>query len=293
MKKYAIIVDSISTIGSNGNPDLEDVYVLPLGLTSPDGQNFEDTNSKITMQDILESAQKKEYFRTSTTKVGVFFKMLDNLLFLYERIIYLSISSMLSSQYNTFSKLLKADEEVSEKVWIFDTLSAGYAIEEMVLKIKNVINEKQTITEDEIQEIINYENSHSQEYIVCKNLLGVTEGGRLKKTLIKLMDKTATIPIILFDKENHLKSVVRDYDKAYKKITNKVKKKAEELNCKVVKVCLVASTDFTKAKIEQYREWVMKDFDLSSQDIVQRNIMIPVLVHTLFDTMCFYFKFEN
>lgn len=291
MKKYAIIVDSISTIGSNGNPDLEDVYVLPLGLTLPDGKNTEDISSNISVQTILDSAKQKEYFRTSTTKVGTFYKMIDNLSFLYENIIYLSISSMLSSQYQNLSKLLQNDEEYKDKVWIFDTLSAGYAIEAMVLQIKKTISINQKITKEEINKIIFEENATSQEYIVCRNLLGVKEGGRIKHTLIKLMDKLATIPIIYFSEKNSLKSFVRDYDKAYKKIIGWVKNKMKEINKKVVKVCLVFSNEFTNKKVEQYSIDVTQDLSISKDDIVQRNIMYPVLVHTLFDTMCFYFKF--
>lgn len=293
MKKYCIIVDSISTIGSNGNPNIENVYVLPLGITTPDGENLEDVTSNITIDDILNSATLKKYYKTSTTKIGTFFNLIDKLLNEYENIIYLSISSFLSSQYSSLSKLVEQEDDYKNRVWVIDTLSAGYAIEKIVIEIQKQISINEVISIEEINKIIKNENQSSEEYIICKNLTGVHEGGRIKRTIKKIMDKLSVVPIILFQEKNNLKGVVKDYDKAFNKIINWVQKKCQNNSLKVVEICLVSSNEFSNKKIEEFNSQLDKLFNYAKPKIVFRNIMYPVLVHTLFDTMCFYFKFQK
>lgn len=291
-KKYAIIVDSISTIGSNGNPNMEDVYILPLGLTTPEGESLEDITSGITTEDILKSAESKRYYKTSTTKIGIFFKLLDDLLLKYDKIIYLSLSSELSSQYNNLNKLINLEDDYKDKVKIIDTLSAGYAIEKMVINILDFLKKNGDISDPNISEIINSENDTSEEYIICKNLQGVDQGGRIKKTFIKIIDKLARVPIILFNKKNNLKSLVKDYDKAIIKINEWVSHRCLKENKKITEICLVSSNQISFEKVQEYSEVLSKKYNLDKNRIVYRKIMYPVLVHTLFDTICLYFKYS-
>lgn len=292
MKKFAILVDSISTIGTNENPSLDDVYVLPLGLTSPDGKNIQDYTSGISINEILESAKQKKYYKTSTTKVGVFFDMIDELLNNYECVIYLAISSELSSQFHNLSKLIELDDKYKDKVWMINTLSAGYSIEQMVKDILDVISLKGDITIRQIEDIVRVENNTSSEYIICKNLLGVNEGGRITKTFIKILDKLAKVPIILFEKKNILKSLARDYDKAFLKIIKYVTERTKKTNTKITEMCFVYTDEYSKKKIEQFILQAKELFNLTDNKITTRRIMFPVVTHTLFDTMCFYFKFD-
>ena len=292
MKQFAILVDTVSTIGTNSNPTFEDVYVLPLGLTTPEGKNISDYTSEVSVQDILDSAKQKKYYKTSTTKIGVFFDTIDQLLNNYEHVIYLAISSELSSQFNNLSKLIELDDKYKDKVWVINTLSAGYSIEQMVKTILDILKITKDITLRQVEEIVRNENNTSNQYIICKNLLGVNEGGRITKTFIKILDKLAKVPVILFEKKNILKTLARDYDKAFLKILKYVTDRIKKTNTKITEMCFVYTDEYSKKKIEQFIDEAKKLFNLSDNKVAIRKIMFPVVVHTLFDTMCFYFKFD-
>ncbi len=292
MKKIAILVDSICTLGSNGNPELDNVYILPLGLTTPDGKNVEDITSNISIETIVKSADEKKYYRTSTTKIGSFFDKIETLLKSYDLVIYLCLSSMLSSQYKTLKMMTDTEDDFKDRLWIFDTLAAGYSIEKMTRSILNKIENNEDITKEDVETIIAKENASCEEYIMCRNLCGVNEGGRIKKGFIKILDKLAIVPIIQFDKKNVLKTLVRNYEKGFKKICTYVNHRIEKTNEKISEVCFVYSDDNTKNNVEEFANQFSKLFNVNSNNIQFRKIMYPVLVHTLYDTVCFYFKFS-
>ena len=50
--------------------------------------------------------------------------------------------------------------------------------------------------------------------------------------------------------------------------------------------------EYSKKKIEQFILQAKELFNLTDNKITTRRIMFPVVTHTLFDTMCFYFKFD-
>lgn len=293
MKKFAILVDTVSSVGSNGNPEIEDTYVLPLGLTTPSGENVPDATSHITVEQILESASKKQYYKTSTTKPKLFFDKVDELLKDYERVIYLAISSQLSSQFMHLSQLVATEEKYKDKVWVVDTLSAGVAIEKMVYDIKELIDNGYKIDYRILQKIVAQENNGCLQYIICKNLLGVQEGGRIDHLIIKGLAMLSRVPIILFDQKNTLKATESSYDKAVRKIIVWAHKRAKKQNSAVTACTVVYSDENTKKLVQAYAQVISSTFNIPLNQIEYRHIMYPVLVHTLFDTMCFYFGFNK
>ena len=293
MKKFAILVDTVSSVGSNGNPEIEDTYVLPLGLTTPSGENVPDVTSHITVEQILESASKKQYYKTSTTKPKLFFDKIDELLKDYERVIYLAISSQLSSQFMHISQIIATDDKYKDKVWVVDTLSAGVAVEKMVYDIKELIDNNHKIDYRMLQKIAAQENNGCMQYIICKNLLGVQEGGRIDHFIIKGLAMLQRVPIILFDQKNTLKATEGSYDKAVKKIIVWVHKRAKKEHLAVTACTVVYTDEKTKKLVQAYAQVISEAFNIPLNQIEYRHIMYPVLVHTLFDTMCFYFGFSK
>lgn len=105
MKKACIVVDSSSGIKNGTYPD---VYVLPLGITAPDGQTFKDEIEITVGQIIANMLEKNIMYKTSQPNPGDAMILFDKLSSEYEEVLVLPLPAALSNAYNTL-KMLAAD----------------------------------------------------------------------------------------------------------------------------------------------------------------------------------------
>jgi fatty acid-binding protein DegV len=105
MKKTCIVVDSSSGIKNGMFPD---VFVIPLGVTSPDGKTFRD-DVEISVNEVIKSmVEEGKMYKTSQPIPADILDTLDKLSKEYEEVLVLPIPVTLSAAINTF-KMLASD----------------------------------------------------------------------------------------------------------------------------------------------------------------------------------------
>jgi fatty acid-binding protein DegV len=102
------------------------VEVVPLSLS--DGHNilYTDDNKKIDASTLLSRLDNGEVFKTSATPLGQLQLKIEDMLEKYENVIFLPISSGLSSQYHQ-SLIIKQD--FPDRLFVVNSLSAASANE--------------------------------------------------------------------------------------------------------------------------------------------------------------------
>ncbi|AEM68584.1 DegV family protein [Mycoplasma putrefaciens] len=232
--KVAILTDS-SFDGRVSN--YKDLYVIPLLITTTDGQTFYD-NQDLTKEQFYRLLEK-EPLKTSQTTPGDMFKLWDALLESYDQIIFLPISSELSGQYNTFKILSESESKYKNKVFVCNSKAVSVIQQEMINKVVLWIKQEKTCSE--IVKLVEKASKDFVAFIIPKNLETLKNGGRIKPAAAAIAKMLKIIPILRYDGSIDKQTTSRTFKKAVK----------DALNLIINEIENVKQIDISYSKIDQ------------------------------------------
>lgn len=220
--KVAILTDS-SFDGRVSN--YENLYVVPLMITTEDGQTFYD-NESLTKEYFYELLENQT-LKTSQTAPGDMFKIWDSLLEQYDQIVFLPISSQLSGQYNTFKMLSQNEDKYKDKVFVCDTKSVSVVLQEMIRKVSKWIGQGKTGLE--IQQLVEQASNDFIAFIVPKNLETLKKGGRIKPAAAAIAKMLKITPILRYDGSIDKETTARTFKKTISTALELLKDEIQDL----------------------------------------------------------------
>ncbi|WP_297811386.1 DegV family protein [uncultured Finegoldia sp.] len=270
-----IITDSGSQLSQSEQN--QNLILLNMPVISGNDEYFEGIN--ITSKDMFSRMKKSEVFKTSQVSYKQYYETFKNELNDGNEIICITLSSGLSSTFQT--ALMAMNDLLSEnkdyKIIVKDSLSACSGQTSVVYKALKLIELNYSFEEisEKLDEIIK-----SQEHIfTVNNLEYLYRGGRLSKTQ-KIMGSLLNIrPIIHVDKSNGKLNVLdkaRGDKQTYLKIKNLIIEKCNNnVNSnQTVYVCYGEN----KSQAEQLVEKLSEDF--AFKNIITKNLGCVIGAHT-------------
>lgn len=172
MSKIAIMTDSNSGITPE-EAKKNGVFVLPMPFFINDEVHFE--NVDFSQEQFYEALENDVDVHTSMPAPADTTDMWDELLKTHEQVIYIPMSSGLSSSCAT-AKML-ADEDYSSEVFVLDLQRISITQKQAVYEAKKLADEGKSVTE--IINILMDVKMDSQIYIMVDTLKYLKKGGRL------------------------------------------------------------------------------------------------------------------
>lgn len=171
MSKVAILTDSNSGI-TQAEGARKGIYVLPMPFYINDEMLFEEID--LGQQEFYERLTEGALIKTSMPTVGSVTDMWKKLLAEYDEIVYIPMSSGLSSSCET-AHMLSLDFD--GKVQVVDNQRISVTQRQAVYDAKMLAEEGKTAVE--INEILMAEKFHSSIYIMVDTLTYLKRGGRI------------------------------------------------------------------------------------------------------------------
>lgn len=199
-KKFCILTDSscskelLQDLGSH-------IQILPLEITDEEGKKYDGLESF----EFMELLKTNKIFKTSTTPMGKMFEYFENLSNQYDLVIYLSISSLISSQYSQAQTTVK-ELDLSDKFWVFDTKCATLGLSQIVLAVNEFLTNNPEATYQEIEKLISDVGQKNLIWFTCNEVKRLIKSGRGGQKLFSYFNKFIR-PIIWFRGKNQLLSV--------------------------------------------------------------------------------------
>lgn len=184
MNKIAILTDSNSGITQAESKELG-VYVLPMPFYIDEKMYYEDID--LSQEEFYEKLSSDCEITTSMPLVGDVTDKWDELLKEYDQIVYIPMSSGLSSSCETAYML---SQDYDGKVQVVDNQRISVTMRQSVLDAKELVEQGKTA--EEIKEILENEKLESSIYIMLDTLYYLKKGGRITPaaaalgTLLKL-----------------------------------------------------------------------------------------------------------
>jgi len=188
--KIAILTDSNSGI-TREEADNLNIYVLPMPFYIDDEVFFEDID--LTQEEFYKRLEDNCKITTSMPVVGDLLDKWDKLLEDYDQIVYIPMSSSLSSSCQT-AHMLSLDDEYEDKVFVVDNQRISVTMRESVLDAK-YLAEKGYNGED-IKNILEDHKRDSSIYISLVTLEYLSRGGRLTKGVAALGNILRIKPVL-------------------------------------------------------------------------------------------------
>lgn len=184
MSKVAIMTDSNSGIAQNEAKELG-VYVLPMPFYIDGKMYYEDID--LTQEEFYEKLKQNCEITTSMPLVGDVTDKWDELLKEYDEIVYIPMSSGLSSSCETAYMLSK---DYDGKVQVVDNQRISVTMRQSVMDAVQLVEAGKSAVQ--VKEILEKEKLESSIYIMLDTLTYLKKGGRITPaaaalgTLLKL-----------------------------------------------------------------------------------------------------------
>jgi len=123
-KRIGILVDS-GTVLEQEFIDQNHIEIIPLSLSDNHEKVYSDEPSIINPNILFDEIAKGNTFKTSATAIGLIMNKVEAVLQEYEKLIFIPISSGISSQYQNIKML--AENEYPNQLFVVNALSAGIA----------------------------------------------------------------------------------------------------------------------------------------------------------------------
>ncbi len=205
-KKITIFVDSCSSL-QQGEADKINVKIIPMVFVMENNEyNTADINV-LSYDAFYEKLENKITCQTSCINPNIFIKYFSEELKNNNDVIYISLSSGLSSSYNN-ACLAKniLEDEYENKIEIVDSLTGSIGIQILINKACELRNEGLSVKE--IKEILDEDKLKIESLFTVGDLDHLKRGGRIS-SLKALIGKIIKIyPVITTDKEGKLVSKI-------------------------------------------------------------------------------------
>lgn len=284
MGKVAILTDSNSGISilDDKNPgilgvlpqELKDVFIIPMPFYI-NGELFYE-NIDITQKEFYEKLKDKDTkITTSMPAIGMLLDKWDELLETYDEILYIPMSSGLSSSCQMATSLAS---DYEKKVYVVDNHRISVTQKLSVYEALKLANQGKTAKE--IKEILEDTKKDSSIYITVATLEYLKKGGRLTPAVAALGGILKVKPVLQIQGEKlDTYAVSRTMRQAKTKMIAAVKKdmksrfNSDNLDDYIISV---AHTDvIEEAKI--FRDELLKEFP--NQEIIIDPLSLSVSCH--------------
>jgi DegV family protein with EDD domain len=217
MKRHlGILIDSACTYDEKFI-QANNIEIIPLTFSDPNNQVYDDDNKTISREALLDRLDKNEQFKTAATPMGKLLVKAEEMLEKYEKVIFLPISIGLSSQY---TQSLIVQQDLADKFFPIRSTSGAAANEFALYKIVELANANKDVKE--IVETVENLFKYTATYFSCEDLSGMTSGGRVTKTLVKVIKLLKLKPIIKLDNKNQYGGIGKNYQTITKKIISSI-----------------------------------------------------------------------
>lgn len=251
MKEIAIIYDSFVGM-TKKSIEKKGYYYIPLYLEINDESYLDGVDIDVIKAfDLIENAKN---IKTSQPGINTIKTVFSKLSKKYPLVVYLSISSKLSSTFNTAYNLSKE----YKNVLVVDNSLVGQSLLQMGEKIKKWYLSGQS--NDEILKSINEYNKKCISFIIPKNMDTLQKSGRVSKASKFLLNTLKIIPIIEFNNSNgaKIKSVRRTqkkaFMKAFKMIIERIENNKEKYDDYVFEIVHTNNKKMYKYAIEYIKD---------------------------------------
>ena len=273
-KKIKLFVDSSSTIDDIFFKN-NDIGIIPLSLSDSNEKVYDDAPESLSKDDLIKKMDLGLNFKTSSTPFGKLSLAIEEALETHDEVIFLPISSGLSSQYSQ-SKLIEND--FPNRFFIVKSETAAYGNEFIAKNIVEYI--KQGLSSKEIVKKAEDLNMYVNSYFSCENVTSLISGGRITKGILKIIQILKFKPIILFDNKNQSAGWGRNYKDIIKKIINLIKKDYSEplTSQNIDSICLYVS-GYEKEKKEFLLDYISEYLNYPKKKIITRWVPNIILSH--------------
>lgn len=278
-KKILLLTDSSTTMSSEDAVKY-DVKILPLAIYRNDGKEFINELQEVTPESLLKMYDEGYKFTTSCTPQLMMEENIKEWLETYDYIIALPISSKWSSQYSHL-KALSNEPFFKNKLYVADILEYGFAIENLCIDLRKMIDEKGI---DNPLKLLDYANNYHRKticFFACKTLDGLVASGRVPKVVAKLFKLTKIYPLIRVEAENHLEKIVKNWNEIPNKMIKATVKTFGTLTAKDIKAICVLTAGNSQEYINEFKESLAKELKLPVEKIQVRwapNIFINIVL---------------
>lgn len=187
MKKVAIITDSNS--GIHLADGIKNLFIVPMPFTIEDSEYFEDVN--LSVEEFYKFQEEDKKIFTSQPSPGDLTNLWENVLKVYDEIVYFPMSSALSSSYQTAVMLAK---EFKGRVHVVDAKKISVTLKLACYEaLKMVQNGK---TAKEIKQYFEKEALNASIYLMVNTLKYLKRGGRITPVVAALGTLLQIKPIL-------------------------------------------------------------------------------------------------
>ncbi|QHX36114.1 hypothetical protein STIUS_v1c05600 [Spiroplasma sp. TIUS-1] len=218
-KKLAIVLDSSCGIQSfKGHIKNDNVYFVPLIITTQDGKNYNDDES-LTLEKFEDMLINNERLLTSQSNPGVVLKLWETLLEEYDEIINLPISSGLSGQYQTMKMLSK---DFDGRVHVVNTNGISL-LQQYIAKWTQQLSDE-GLNAEEIVKKVDKECESINGFIIVQDLKRLVAGGRITPAVAMLAKLLKICPILKWNGKIDKFGKARTWKKAVNETIDQLKK---------------------------------------------------------------------
>jgi DegV family protein with EDD domain len=264
-KRIGILIDSSCTYDDNFVKQ-HNIEVIPLTFSDAQNQVYDDDNKPHSREKLLGKLDQNEMFKTSATPIGKLMNKVEQMLKIYDQVIFLPISIGLSSQY---TQSLIVQQDLMGKFFPIRSTSAAAANEFVLDKIVELIQTQKDITEI----VSTAENlyKHIDTYFSCEDLSGMSSGGRITKTIMKVIKLFQLKPIIQLDNKNQYGGIGKNYQSITKKIINSINEDFHnQLTPNQIKHIAIYYSGYSEEKKSNILDLVARGFKIPKENILVR-----------------------
>jgi len=273
MKNIGIITDSHCGI-SFEEAEKFGVKILPMPLYIDEDCFYEGIS--ITRSEFFEKLKDCNKVSTSQASISEVTDLLDEALQEYENILYMPISSGLSSACNT-AKMIASEEKYKDKVFVVDNGRVATPMHRSILDAIELANKG--FSAREIKDILEKEKDKMSIYIAVENLEYLKKGGRISATTAAVGTLLDIKPILKLNTgllEQHSKC--RGFKKAKKIMLEEIKNDIETKFSAYEEIYLLAATS---ANDEATAKWIseIKEY-FPGKEVLCDPLSLGICCHT-------------
>ena len=224
MPKVAIITDSNSGISQAQAKELG-IYVVPMPFTIDEVEYKEDIN--LSQEQFFKMLTSGSEISTSMPALGDLAILFNQVLESYDEIVYLPMSSGLSSSYE--ASTIFAQENYPDTVYVVNNQRISVTLKSDVFDALKLVSQGKT--GKEIKELLEENKFNSTIYIMVETLTYLKKGGRITPAAASIAGLLKIKPILsIYGEKLDLFSKTRTVSKAYKIMLEAVMKDINRIN---------------------------------------------------------------
>ncbi|MDR0740005.1 MAG: DegV family EDD domain-containing protein [Mycoplasmataceae bacterium] len=274
-KQIGILIDSSCTYDSTFIKE-NNIEIIPLAFSDSQNKTYDDDNSSINRDELMRRLDNHESFKTSAAPIGKLITKVESMLTNYEKIIFLPISHGLSSMY---AQSLIVKQEFPDNFFPVRSLSGAAANEFVLRDIAQNVHKNMDV--QSIIDIAEKQFNRISTYFSCEDLSGMSSGGRVTKTIMKVINILKLKPIIQLDNKNQYGGIGKNYQSVIKKIIKSIKNDFDnKLLPENILNIYIYYTAYEDIKKDTIINLLSEGFMFPKEKIVIRDLPNIVLIHT-------------